>query len=154
RYLPREELRSLLATDRYLGALYDTNGAHLHPLNYTLGLAAAAERLGVRIFESTRAVSFSVQGASRVRVETPHGEVRARFLVLCGSAPPGSFARAPATKSRGEARYPAPPEPLGAARARQLIANNAAVADMNWVLDYFRRSADHRLLFGGRVNYS
>ena len=45
-------------------------------------------------------------------------------------------------------------EPLGAERARALITNNAAVADSNWVLDYYRRSADHRLLFGGRVNYS
>jgi gamma-glutamylputrescine oxidase len=45
-------------------------------------------------------------------------------------------------------------EPLGEQRARQLIANNAAVCDTNWILDYFRRSSDHRLLFGGRVNYS
>ncbi|MGC1729272.1 MAG: FAD-binding oxidoreductase, partial [Steroidobacteraceae bacterium] len=52
------------------------------------------------------------------------------------------------------ATYIVATEPLGEARARGLIANNAAVSDMNWVLDYFRRSADHRLLFGGRVNYS
>jgi gamma-glutamylputrescine oxidase len=52
------------------------------------------------------------------------------------------------------ATYIVATEPLGEARARQLIANNAAVSDMNWVLDYFRRSADQRLLFGGRVNYS
>ena len=52
------------------------------------------------------------------------------------------------------ATYIVATEPLGAERARALIANNAAVSDMNWVLDYFRRSADHRLLFGGRVNYS
>ena len=45
-------------------------------------------------------------------------------------------------------------EPLGEQRARRLIANNAAVCDTNWILDYFRRSSDHRLLFGGRVNYS
>ncbi|TLY52617.1 MAG: FAD-binding oxidoreductase, partial [Gammaproteobacteria bacterium] len=50
RYVPREELRATLATERYRGALYDTNSGHLHPLNYTLGLAAAAEGLGVRIF--------------------------------------------------------------------------------------------------------
>jgi gamma-glutamylputrescine oxidase len=43
---------------------------------------------------------------------------------------------------------------LGAERAGALITNNAAVSDINWVLDYFRRSADHRLLFGGRVSYS
>jgi gamma-glutamylputrescine oxidase len=52
------------------------------------------------------------------------------------------------------ATYIVATEPLGEERARQLIANNAAVSDMNWVLDYFRRSADTRLLFGGRVNYS
>jgi gamma-glutamylputrescine oxidase len=52
------------------------------------------------------------------------------------------------------ATYIVATETLGKERARQLIGNNAAVSDMNWVLDYFRRSADHRLLFGGRVNYS
>jgi gamma-glutamylputrescine oxidase len=50
--------------------------------------------------------------------------------------------------------YVAATEPLGEERARALITNNAAVADMNWIIDYFRRSADHRLLFGGRVSYS
>jgi gamma-glutamylputrescine oxidase len=44
--------------------------------------------------------------------------------------------------------------PLGAARATALIRNRAAVTDLNWVLDYFRLSADDRLLFGGRVSYS
>jgi gamma-glutamylputrescine oxidase len=154
RYLPREELRAQLATDRYRGALYDSNSAHLHPLNYTLGLAAAAERLGVRIFEATRALRFTQPGAARVHVATEHGEVRARFLVLCGNVYLGATAPALASKIMAVATYIVATEPLGEERARGLIANNAAVADMNWVLDYFRRSADHRLLFGGRVNYS
>jgi gamma-glutamylputrescine oxidase len=153
RYVPRAELRELLATDRYLGALYDSNSAHLHPLNYTLGLARAAEQHGVRIFESTRATSFSPAG-SQVRVQTPKGEVRARFLVLCGNVYLGATAPALASKIMAVATYIVATEPLGPERARQLIANNAAVSDMNWVLDYFRRSADTRLLFGGRVNYS
>ena len=153
RYVPRAELRGLLATDRYLGALYDSNSAHLHPLNYTLGLARAAEQHGVRIFESTRATSFSPAG-SQVRVQTPKGEVRARFLVLCGNVYLGATAPALASKIMAVATYIVATEPLGPERARQLIANNAAVSDMNWVLDYFRRSADTRLLFGGRVNYS
>lgn len=154
RYLMREQLRALLPTERYLGALYDPNGAHLHPLNYTLGLADAAEHLGVRIFEGTRALGFDTQGSSRVRIATAHGEVRARFLVLCGNVYLGATAPALRNKIMAVATYIVATEPLGATRARQLIANNAAVADMNWVLDYFRRSADHRLLFGGRVNYS
>jgi len=154
RYVPREELRAGLATERYLGALYDTNSAHLHPLNYTLGLAAAAESRGVRIFEGTRAQRFCCTGGSQVRVQAPRGEVRARFLVLCGNVYLGATAPALAASIMAVATYVIATEPLGEERARQLIANNAAVSDMNWVLDYFRRSADHRLLFGGRVNYS
>ncbi|HEX4618750.1 MAG TPA: FAD-binding oxidoreductase [Steroidobacteraceae bacterium] len=154
RYVPREELRALLATERYLGALYDANSAHLHPLNYTLGLAAAAESFGVRIFEDSRALGFSPAASARVRVATAHGEVRARHLVLCGNVYLGATAPALAAKIMGVATYIVATEPLGEARARALIANDAATCDMNWVLDYFRRSADHRLLFGGRVNYS
>ncbi|MFZ0009420.1 MAG: FAD-binding oxidoreductase [Steroidobacteraceae bacterium] len=154
RYAAREELHGLLATARYRGALYDTNSGHLHPLNYTLGLAAAAEGLGVRIFEDCRARPFLADGARGVRVPTAGGEVRARHLVLCGNVYLGDTAPALASKIMAVATYIVATEPLGEARARGLIANNAAVSDMNWVLDYFRRSADHRLLFGGRVNYS
>ena len=153
RYVPRAELRELLATDRYLGALYDSNSAHLHPLNYTLGLARAAEQHGARIFEATRATAFSSAGA-QVRVATPGAEVRARFLVLCGNVYLGDTAPPLARKIMAVATYIVATESLGPERAQQLITNNAAVSDMNWVLDYFRRSADHRLLFGGRVNYS
>ena len=153
RYVAREELRTLLGTDRYLGALYDSNSAHIHSLNYTLGLARAAEQHGARIFEGTRAVAFSPEGP-RVRVRTQTGEVRARFLVLCGNVYLGDTAPELASKIMAVATYIVATEPLGEERARQLIANNAAVSDMNWVLDYFRRSADTRLLFGGRVNYS
>ncbi|TLZ50387.1 MAG: FAD-binding oxidoreductase [Gammaproteobacteria bacterium] len=153
RYMPREELRATLATERYLGGLYDSNSGHLHPLNYTLGLAAAAEGLGVRVFEGTRAAGFAANG-SRVRVRTAAGEVRAHYLALCGNVYLGPTAPPLASKIMAVATYIVATEPLGAERARRLIANNAAVSDMNWVLDYFRRSADHRLLFGGRVNYS
>lgn len=153
-YMAREELRATLATERYRGALYDTNSAHLHALNYTLGLAAAAESLGVRIFEGTRATGFADDGAAALRVQTTAGEVRARQLVLCGNVYLGALAPTLAAKIMAVATYIVATEPLGAERARALISNNAAVSDMNWVLDYFRRSADHRLLFGGRVNYS
>ena len=154
RYLSREELRATLSTERYLGALYDSNSGHLHPLNYTQGLAAAAGSAGAQIFEGTRARRFTAPGGGPVQVATAEGEVRARHLVLCGNVYLGATAPALASKIMAVATYIVATEPLGEERARQLIANNAAVADMNWVLDYFRRSADHRLLFGGRVNYS
>ena len=78
-------------------------------------------------------------------------------------APPADrrrrLARPPGARRWRASSWPSAPtsrprEPLGEERARALITNNAAVADMNWILDYFRRSADHRLLFGGRVSYS
>jgi len=158
RYMPHDEVRSVLATDRYVSALYDTQSGHLHPLNYTLGLAAAAERAGVRIFEGTRAIDFtnttnSATGGT-AQVRAADGEIRSRYVVLCGNVYLGDTARALASKIMAVATYIVATEPLGAERARALIANNAAVSDMNWVLDYFRLSADHRLLFGGRVNYS
>ena len=152
RYMPREEVRSIVASTRYLGALYDTNAGHIHPLNYTLGLAAAAERQGVRIFEGTHAIDFS--GRAPVRVRTTAGEVRCRQLVLCGNVYLGSTAPQLQSRIMAVGTCIVATEPLGAQRAQGLITNNAAVADMNWVLDYFRRSADHRLLFGGRVTYA
>src|SRR5262249_54895681 len=137
---------------RYVSAIHDSNSGHLHPLDYTLGLASAAERHGARLFENTRALEF-VDG-THVRVRTAQGEVRARHVVLCGNVYLGGVGPALAQKIMPVATYIVATEPLGVERARSLIANNACVTDANWVLDYYRRSADHRLLFGGRVNYS
>lgn len=158
RYMPREEVRSVLETDRYIAALHDSRGGHLHPLNYTLGLAAAAERAGARIFEGTRAVDFTrdaqASPAGRLRVRTPRGSVLCTALALCGNATLGATAHELRPKIMAVGTCVIATTPLGADRAARLISNNAAVADMNWVLDYFRRSADDRLLFGGRVTYS
>jgi gamma-glutamylputrescine oxidase len=120
-------------------------------------LAAAAAGNGVKIFEGTRALGFrQASGTSgvTVRIRTPRGEVRAHDLVLCGNVYLGDTAPALATKIIPIGSHIVATEPLGAQRARELIANNAAVCDMNWVLDYYRCSADHRLLFGGRVSHS
>jgi gamma-glutamylputrescine oxidase len=156
RYLPREEVRAIVASHRYIAALYDTRAGHLHPLNYTLGLAAAAERLGVRVFEGTRAAAFDA-GASAsgpVLVRTARGTVRCRHLALCGNAHLGSTARELRSRIMAVGTCVVTTEALGAERARALITNDAAVSDLNWVLDYFRRTPDDRLLFGGRVTYS
>jgi gamma-glutamylputrescine oxidase len=154
RYVPQEELHTMLGTHRFVGGLYDSSSGHLHPLNYTLGLSAAAERHGVHIFEGTRALGFRETGAvaGAVRVRTPRGEVRTRNLVLCGNVYLQGTAPGIASKIMAVGSHIIATEPLGPERARSLISNNAAVCDMNRVLDYFRCSADHRLLFGGRVS--
>ncbi len=152
RFVERTELSSMIASERYLGGVYDSNSGHLHPLNYTLGLAAAAAQRGVRIFEGTRALSY--RNGARVIVDTPQGAVRAGHLVLCGNAYINGLSWKLASRIMPVATYVIATERLGTARARALIPNNMAVTDINWVLDYFRLSADDRLLFGGRVSYS
>jgi gamma-glutamylputrescine oxidase len=152
RYMQREEVCSILATARYTGGLHDSAGGHLHPLNYALGLAAAAENRGAAIFNNTRALGFA--RGSQLRVRTSGGEVRCRKLALCGNTYLGDLAPALTKKIMPVATYIIATEQLGRERAVGLIANNAAVSDMNWILDYFRLSADHRMLFGGRVSYS
>jgi gamma-glutamylputrescine oxidase len=156
RFVGHEELRTMVDSDRYTTGIHDSNGGHLQPYRYTLGLGAAAARAGVRIFENswvtkldiaTRAEADSVAG-------TEAGSVRARHLLIAGNALLGRLVPALARKLMAVGTYIAATEVLGEERARALITNNAAVADINWVLDYFRRSADHRLLFGGRVSYS
>jgi gamma-glutamylputrescine oxidase len=152
RYMPRAEVCSILGTSRYTAAVLDSASGHLHPLNYTLGLAAAGARRGVDIFENTRALDF--KDGTQLRVRSHDGQVCCKYLALCGNVYLGDCAPQLASKIMAVATYIVATERLGAARARRLISNNAAVSDLNWVLDYFRLSADYRLLFGGRVSYS
>ena len=156
RFVEHEELRSIVASNRYTTGIYDANSGHLNPFKYTLGLGQAASRAGVRIFENSWATKLelaSSAGADNL-VHTDSGSVRARHLLIAGNALLGRLVPALARKLMAVGTYIAATEVLGEERARALITNNAAVADINWVLDYFRRSADHRLLFGGRVSYS
>jgi len=153
RLIEREELRSLVATERYVGALYDSNGGHLHPLRYTFGLARAAVSAGARIHEGSEVLAWTRDGG-RVRVQTPEGSVECAQLIFAGNAWLGRTVPELQRKLMTVGSYIIATAPLGEEAARALIANNAAICDTNWILDYFRRSSDHRLLFGGRVNYS
>ncbi len=152
KFLDRDALREHVVSDRYLAGLLDTRSGHLNPLKYTRGLARAAESLGVRIYENTQVLRYAA--GPPAEVHGAHGVLRCDQLVFCGSAYLGSVAPRIARRILGVGTYMIATEPLPAERARALLPSNAAVADMNWILDYFRLSADHRLLFGGRVSYS
>jgi gamma-glutamylputrescine oxidase len=156
RLIGREELRTIVASERYTSALLDSNGGHLHPYRYTRGLGQAAARAGVTIHEHSAVTKLDVAQSATAEnvVHTARGLVRARHLLVAGGALLGDLVPSLARKLIAIGTYIAATQPLGEARARALITNNAAVADMNWIIDYFRRSADHRLLFGGRVSYS
>ena len=152
RLLERQELSDWLATDRYCGALYDSASAHLHPLNYTLGLARAAASAGAQIFQHTPATAIG--GEQNLRITTAQGAVTAKYAVLCCNAYIGNLIKQLEQRIMPVGTYIIATEVLGDERIRALMPNNVAVADTNFILDYFRRSADHRLLFGGRVSYS
>lgn len=148
----QEQLREQVASDRYLGGLFDPASGHLHPLKYVLGVAAAARSLGVRIFE--RSAAESLQRGTRPTLRTARGRVECDTVVLTGNALIRGLAPELDRRIMPVGTYVAATEPLGEERARALIPRDIAVADINWALDYFRLSADHRLLFGGRASYS
>jgi len=148
----RDQLHANLPSERYLGALYDANSGHLHPLNYTLGLARAACAAGVRIFAGSKVLR--IEHGARPVLHTQHGSVRCDFAVLAGNALVKGIAPQLDRKIMPVGTYIGATAVLGDERARALIGNDMAVADINWALDYFRLSADHRLLFGGRASYS
>jgi len=152
RLLDRAELQAHVGSERYLAGLIDTRSGHLHPLKYTLGLARAAELQGARIFENTQALRY--EDGRELIVHTARGTVRCVHLVLCANAYVDGLAPPLARRILGVGTYIIATEPLEPARAAALLPSDAAVADLNWILDYFRRTADHRLLFGGRVSYS
>ncbi len=158
RFLGREELREHVVSDRYLAGLIDTRSGHLHPLKYTLGLARAATAAGVQIHEDSRALRYAEitapDGGRIVRVSTARGDLRCKHLILCANAYVAGLAPALSRRILGVGTYVMATEPLGGGRAAALLPGAAAVADINWILDYFRLSAEGRLLFGGRVSYS
>ncbi|AOK32218.1 MULTISPECIES: NAD(P)/FAD-dependent oxidoreductase [Burkholderia] len=150
-WLDAGAIRTRIASPRYLSGVYDPLSGHLHPLKYCLGLADAARREGAMLFAHTSAIEI-VRGARPV-VRTPAGEVRCRHVVVCGNAGPGGVLPAAiAARIAPIASYIIATEPLGHARADALIAHREAVCDNNFFLDYFRLSADHRMLFGGRAS--
>lgn len=151
RYLTREEIRETIASDCYHGGIYDEEGAHLHPLNYALGLARAARAKGVVIHEESRVTGISRTDPATVK--TAKGSVRAAHVVLACNAYLGALEPRVAGAIMPINNFIIATEPLGD-EARALIRNDACVQDTKFVIDYYRLSADGRLLFGGGESYS
>jgi gamma-glutamylputrescine oxidase len=151
RALNREETRSLVATDDFLEGLYDAEAASLHPLNFALGLARAARDAGVRIFEQSRVTDYTRSDPAIVR--TSLGSVKASFVVLGCNGYLGKLEKRVAGKIMPINNFMIATEQLGAERARALIAERIGIHDTRFVVNYFRLSEDHRLLFGGGENY-
>lgn len=145
-----------ISSERFHAGVYDANSAHLHPLKYCLGLADAARQAGVSIYESSPV--YIIQRGDQPLVRTALGEVRCSFAVLAGNAYLGEYGDEIApeltTSIMPIGTYMIATEIMGKERADALMPQRPAVSDTNFVLDYFRLSADHRLLFGAGDSYS
>lgn len=149
--LDRQGIRQVVACDNYVGGLLDHSGGHIHPLNLALGEATAVESLGGVIHEQS-AVMRIERGPSPV-AHTPQGRVRAKFLVVAGNAYLGNLLPELAAKSMPCGSQVITTEPLSEELARTLLPQDYCVEDCNYLLDYYRLSADRRLIYGGGVTY-
>ncbi len=150
------EIQNWIASERFHSGAFDPQSGHLHPLKYCLGLAAAARATGVQLYENSP-VSELVRGVKPL-LKTAQGEVACDFVVLAGNVYLDAYGKAIAPelsqKIMPVGTYIIATESMGKERADALIRQRAAVCDTNFVLDYFRPTFDHRMLFGGRVSYS
>jgi gamma-glutamylputrescine oxidase len=156
RWLDDGEMRDWIASPRFHSAIFDGRSGHLHPLKYCLGLAAAAEAAGARICENSPV--FTVERGRRPVVHTAQGACRCEFVVLAGNVYLGEYGDdvAPEVCSRimPVGTYMLATEPMQPQRAAAMMPRRCAASDTNVILDYFRLSADDRLLFGGGDSYT
>lgn len=150
------DIKTWIDSPRYYSGYFDKTGGHIHPLNYCLGLAKAAANLGVRVF--TNSAVTTMQRGEPATLYTKRGSVKAKFVVLAGNMylPEIAPDLAPSLTKRimPVGTYIIGTEPIDAELVAQLIPSKSAVCDTNFVLDYFRFSADNRMIYGGRVSYS
>ncbi|MCJ7592472.1 MAG: FAD-binding oxidoreductase [Woeseiaceae bacterium] len=149
--LNAEETQARVATGKFLEGLFDSEALALHPLNFSLGLARAATEAGVRIYEGSRVRKYS--HTDPAKVETATGSVTTPFVVLACNGYLGKLEPRVAGKIMPINNFMIATEPLGEERAKALINGRFGVHDTRFVVNYFRMSDDHRLLFGGGENY-
>jgi len=152
RIISKEELPAYIGSDRYIGGLVNNGNGHLHPLNLCLGEIQAAVELGACVFEQSPVTG--IRHGDKPIVETESGKIHANKVVLAGNAYLGHLE----PRLRGTVipagSYIIATEPLAEATAEELLPQDMACCDQRAALDYFRLSADCRLLFGGLCNYS
>ncbi|WP_350577592.1 FAD-binding oxidoreductase [Pseudomonas sp. HY2-MNA-CIBAN-0224] len=152
RLLQANEVHTVVGSERYVGGFIDMGSGHLHPLNLALGEAAAAAQLGAKLFEHSAVTRIDY--GPEVRVHTAQGSVRAKTLVLGCNAYLQGLNPHLSGKVLPAGSYIIATEPLTQAQAHALLPQNMAVCDQRVALDYYRLSADRRLLFGGACHYS
>lgn len=144
----KADMSAHIATPLYHGGVYDPQGGHFHPLNYAIGLATAAKAAGVEIWEGQRVDLILATGELLLHDRT----VQARYFINATDSWMGDIAPDLGRYTVPIMNYNIATAPL--ANSDALLPSDAAVADSRFVLNYFRLSADKRLIFGGGERYS
>ncbi len=144
-----ERVRSVLPSRQYFNAVHYRSAFHIHPLNYALGLAAAAEAAGARIFEDTPAISIDPTGI-RKRIVTPSARVRAAHVVLAGNVNLGALMPRLAATLMPISTYVLVTEPIGP-RLAEVVRYRGAVSDTDWADNHYRIVGGDRLQWSGRM---
>ena len=152
RYIDRAELAGMTSARGFGGATLDSGARHLHPLNFALGLARAALDAGAQLHESSRVLSY--REGDKVLVKTARGEVEADYLVLGCNGYLDKLEPRAAGRIMPINNYMLATEPLPEDLARRLIRDDTSMSDSQFVINYWKLSADNRLLFGGGESYT
>lgn len=150
--LDKSQIAEYVKTDAYIGGMVDHSGAHMHPLNLALGEAAAIESLGATIFEKSRVMSTQQIDGEHI-VRTANGFVRCKTLVFCGNAYLGDASKRLKSRVMPVSTQIMATEPLSEEVANSILPTDTCIEDVRYILDYYRLSADKRLLFGGGTVY-
>jgi len=148
----KEKTRDMLGTDSYIGGFACYRDGHLHPLNLCIGEARAAHGLGAEIFEQSPVTS--IEHGNRPKVKTANGYVQADSVVLAGNAYSLLEPKQLSNLVFPAGSYVIGTEPLSEEMVNEINPQDLSVCNANEIVDYFRLSADKRMLFGGSCNYS
>jgi glycine/D-amino acid oxidase-like deaminating enzyme len=148
----RQTTGEMLGTTAFYGGFACYRDGHLHPLNLCIGEARAAAGLGTQIYEQSPVVD--IRHGKRPRAITAKGEVEADAIILAGNAYSRFEPEHLANLIFPAGSYIIATESLPERVAESINKKDVAVCDLNNVVDYYRLSADRRLLYGGACNYS
>ncbi len=149
--LDRDELKEYVNSELYIGGYYREDWGHIQPLNLCIGEVRAAESMGAKIFEQSRITSITY--GDQPKVYTESGSVKADHVILCGNAYMGDLVPYLDARVLPATSCIIGTEPLTEEQIQHTLVQDVAVCDSRTALDYYRLSADKRLLFGGLANY-
>lgn len=147
-----KDISQVVDTKIYLGGLLDRRGGQVHPLNLALGEAAALESLGAKVFENSRVTSIDT--GEKPKVTTEQGSVNAKHIVVCANAYLGDLLPELSANIMSVSSQIVTTEVLGEELVKKMMPGGYCIEDCNFLMDYYRTTADHRLLFGGGVDYT